>query len=378
MIQKATISLGILFIPVFFLFSSLFYSCSGGEPPDRQVDTFELHRGTNIAHWLSQSDARGEQRKAFFTRSDVDTLAALGFDHLRIPVDEEQLWDESMNKHEEAFALLHDAIGWCRDAGLRVVVDLHILRSHHFNAGERPLWTEASAQEQFLDLWRDLSGELKEYSTGLVAYELMNEAVADNPDDWNNLLDRGIATVREQEPERKIVIGSNRWQSVDTFDDLRIPENDTNIILSFHFYHPFAFTHYKASWVKIGEYTGPVHYPGMVVEKSDREGLPEELLRWIRDGGGYYDSDTLRSMMQEPLAFAREHQLPLYCGEFGVYPTAPRPDRLRWYADMIRILEDEGIAWATWCYKGSFGIYHEDGSLDMELVNRLIPKKEQL
>jgi len=89
---------------------------------------FEIRRGTNISHWLSQSTRRGEERARFFTEKDVELIASLGFDHIRLPVDEEQLWDEAGNKEPEAFALLHSAIGWAQTNKLRIIVDLHILR----------------------------------------------------------------------------------------------------------------------------------------------------------------------------------------------------------------------------------------------------------
>ena len=48
----------------------------------------KIKRGTNISHWLSQSDERGEKRRAHFTKQDADLLAASGLDHLRLPMDE--------------------------------------------------------------------------------------------------------------------------------------------------------------------------------------------------------------------------------------------------------------------------------------------------
>ena len=74
-----------------------------------QGSEFAIYRGINISHWLSQSGRRGQARKEYFTAKDVKYLASLGFDHLRLPVDEEQLWDEGGNKEEDAFGLLHDA-----------------------------------------------------------------------------------------------------------------------------------------------------------------------------------------------------------------------------------------------------------------------------
>ncbi len=122
---------------------------------------FRVKRGVNISHWLSQSGTRGEKRRDLFQEGDVQFIAKIGYDHIRLPVDEEQLWDESGEKEAEAFELLHNGLKWAQKYNLRVIVDLHVLRSHHFNAEERPLWTDPQAQDKFLELWQDLSSELR-------------------------------------------------------------------------------------------------------------------------------------------------------------------------------------------------------------------------
>jgi endoglucanase len=48
--------------------------------------TFDIKRGINISHWLSQCDGRSE-RQSWFTQQDVAYLADLGFDQVRIRVD---------------------------------------------------------------------------------------------------------------------------------------------------------------------------------------------------------------------------------------------------------------------------------------------------
>lgn len=342
-----------LAIAVFFLISG----CGTGESREEWPgEAYVLQRGVNISHWLSQSGRRGEERRTFFTEPDVEFIAGIGYDHIRVPIDEEQMWDEAGNKEAEAFQLMHNAIGWASKNKLRVLIDLHILRSHHFNEAEKPLWTQPEAQERFYQCWRELSDELSAYPLGLVGYELMNEPVADDPEEWNILVANATAEIRKREPARKIVIGSNMWQSVDTFDDLRVPENDPNIILSFHFYTPFLLTHYTARWTAIRDYNGPVHYPGMSVAEEDLEGLPAEVAEAVNRSNGYFDRDVLESLMQKPIQKARELGLPLYCGEWGCLPTVPREALLQWYADMRWCLEKNDIGWANWDYKGGFGI----------------------
>ncbi|UCD52911.1 MAG: cellulase family glycosylhydrolase [Phycisphaerales bacterium] len=335
-------------------------------------DAFEIRSGTNISHWLSQSGRRGEARRQWFTEKDVKLIASLGFDHIRLPIDAGQMWDEAGHKEVEAFELLHNAIGWARDNKLRVIVDLHILRSHHFNEDEKPLWTEPAAQEKFFQLWRELSAELRRYSVALVAYELMNEPVADDPDDWNRLVAKAVAVIRVNEPHRKIVIGSNRWQSTSTFDQLRIPAGDRDIILSFHFYTPMLITHYKASWTSVGKYKGPVNYPGLLVKEEDIEGLPEDVARIVRNNNGTYDGAKLEALLAKPLALAQKLDLPLYCGEWGALPTVARDARMQWYRDMRSNLEKHGIAWANWDYKGGFGIVTRNGQPDREFIEVLL------
>jgi endoglucanase len=330
---------------------------------------FRIEKGTNISHWLSQSSRRGQEREAFFQRDDVEYLASLGMDHLRFPVDEEQMFDEAGNKEAEAFALLHNALGWCREYGLRAIVDLHILRSHHFNEDEKPLWTDPEEQAQFIELWQVFSDELAQYPNGMLAYELMNEPVADDPEEWNRLVASAHTAIRALEPERTIVIGSNRWQSAQTFDQLSIPEGDEHILLSYHFYEPFLLTHYQASWTNIAEYDGPVHYPGMLVEAEEYAELSPEMQELVDGRMHLYNRDTLEKMMQKPIAMAKATGLPLYCGEWGVIESAPREDRLRWYRDMKAIFEENGIAYANWDYKSnSFGLVSYEGVVNDELV----------
>jgi endoglucanase len=167
--------------------------CSSNIKSGEESGEFTIRTGVNVSHWLSQSKKRGDERTNYITKADFDTIASVGFDHVRIPIDEEQMWDEEGNKETEAFELLHNAITWALSAKLRAIVDLHIVRSHHFIAETNPLWTEPVEQEKLVDLWRQLSEELKQYPNNMVAYEILNEAVADDPEDWNNLLGEIIA-----------------------------------------------------------------------------------------------------------------------------------------------------------------------------------------
>ncbi len=332
-------------------------------------EKFVIKRGTNIAHWLSQSKRRGAERASFITEKDIKYIDSLGFDHVRLPIDEEQMWDETGKRNEDAFVLLKNCLDWCGKAELRAVVDLHILRSHHFNEGDKPLWTKPAEQDKFIALWKDLSSFLKDYPNGMLAYEPMNEPVADDPEQWNNLLARMIDSLRSWEPGRVLVLGSNRWQSAQTFDTFRVPENDTNLILSYHFYEPFYLTHYKAAWTNLKDFEGKVNYPGKIIigqgainKPGNKDDLLMELSK-LPNMNQEYNIDTLEYMMRKTFALSEKTKLPLYCGEFGIFMDFFPEAKLAWYRDMVAIFDKHNVAYANWNYKSTaFGIVDDKGN----------------
>jgi len=328
--------------------------------------SFRIMKGTNLGLWLSQSEQRGEARQKFITEKDIRFIDSLGFDHVRLPVDEVQLWDENEKRHDEAFSLMQNCLEWCRKAGLRVIIDLHILRSHYFDAKEKPLWTKVGEQDKFIRLWKDLSTCLHSWPEGMVAYELMNEPVADDPEQWNHLLMRATDSIRKWEPHRVIVIGSNMWQSASTFDRLRVPANDTNIVLSFHFYEPAVLTHYHAEWTEFRDFNGKVSYPGQIVTDTKEPRFQK-----------VYNREILAGMMQKPIHMADSLKLQLYCGEFGVYREYWPEAKKAWYTDMVSIFNEHKIAYANWIYKDEgFGIVDLNNKPNLTLIRILTGKNQ--
>jgi endoglucanase len=116
---------------------------------------FEIRRGVNLSHWLSQCFG-WSPRATFITEDDIRFIARVGYDHVRIPIDEKELWTTDGRPSEEAFGYLTRALDWCARHKLRAIVDLHTVRAHHFNAanegGANTLWSDPAAQENFLRL----------------------------------------------------------------------------------------------------------------------------------------------------------------------------------------------------------------------------------
>lgn len=328
------------------------------------MNKFNIKRGINISHWLSQVFGFSPI-ETFITSDDISYISQKGFDHVRLPIDEEQLWDDKEQKIELGWSKMLWFIDESLKNNLKVIVDLHILRSHHFNnsnnnEGAMTLWVDPKAQERFLDIWTQLSTVLKKYPTDKVAYELMNEPVAPHHDDWNRLIGKAMSHIRTLESERVIFWGSNMWQFASTFPFLEVPPNDKNIVLSFHTYEPIMVTHYKAGWMLYKDYDGPVHYPGISFpEESLNEYFKtadQKAIDYIKNLNGYFDKSKLYENIKIAIDRAKELDLPLYCGEFGCLPTPGRTIRMQYYRDIISIFDANNIAYTAWDYKGDFGI----------------------
>ena len=291
-----------------------------------EVNNFKIQRGTNVSHWLSQSEERGEVREKHIQEDDFARLDSLGFDFVRLPIDEVQFWDEQGNKLPEAWELMNNAIQWAEKHHLRTIVDLHIIRSHYFNAvneggaDANTLFISEKSQQDLINMWYQLSDVLKVYSNDSVAYEFMNEPVAEDHEQWNQLIAKVHKALREREPQRTLVIGSNMWQGYETMKYLKVPENDKNIILSFHYYNPMILTHYGAWWTPIGKYTGKVNYPGIIVSKEDYEAAPDSLKKELEPYlTQEWNIDKIRADFKDAIEAAKKYNLQLFCGEWGAY-----------------------------------------------------------
>ena len=383
--RKSILALAVIISALF-----LTTSCKNkGQDQDQtqagQVNNFRIKRGTNMSHWLSQSEQRGEARRLHIQEDDFARLKELGFDFVRIPIDEVQFWDEEGNKLPEAWDLLKNALDWSRKYDLRAIVDLHIIRSHYFNAvneddkAANTLFTSDEAQEGLINLWRQLSEFLKDRSNDWVAYELMNEPVAPEHEQWNQLVAKVHKALRELEPQRTLVIGSNMWQGHETMKYLKVPEGDKNIILSFHYYNPMLLTHYGAWWSPLcAAYKGKVNYPGVLVSKEDFDAAPAAIKDQLKPyTEEVWNIDKIREQFKDAIEAAKKYDLQLFCGEWGVYEPVDRELAYNWYRDVLTVFDEYNIAWTTWCYDADFGFWDQQrhSFKDRPLVELLMSGK---
>lgn len=325
-----------------------------------QTSEFKLNRGVNLDHWLSQRGVGVDIDSNYITKKDFEKIKELGFDFVRVPIEEQLMYNADLTRRKIGFDLLDSAVKWSAELDLRMICDLHIIRSFHFNSenGEaNTLFEKEEAQDNYVKVWMDIQKFLKDTPEDKVAYELLNEVTTPDPENWNKLIAKVHAAIRENEPTRKIIIGSNHWQIPSTFPDLRVPDGDKNLILSFHYYNPNVITHYQASWAEFKDYKGAIQYPGdVLVDKSYFESISDEGLKAMRQGMcGEWNMERMEQEILIAKNVADSLGLPLFCGEFGVFPYHIDKDmKVRWYEDCMAIFKKHNIASCHWGWKNDF------------------------
>ena len=175
-----------------------------------------------------------------------------------------------------------------------------------------------------------------------------------------------MSAIRAVDTVHTIVVTAANWGSYNNLANLPV-YRDANLIYTFHFYDPFMFTHQGASW------TSPSMVPLAGVPFPYGAGpmpaCPPELKgTWVESSLNSYATDgtvaNVKKLIDIAVQFRDERQVPVYCGECGVYMLNSDPDqRVYWYNVVRSYLEEKKLAWTTWDYEGGFGLFQK-GSND--------------
>src|ERR1039458_6045536 len=186
----------------------------------------------------------------YFTEKDVARIRELGFNHVRLPFSYRHFESDARpgQWREEGFRLLDRMIGWCRQHGLWVLLDLHSApgcQASDWNAesahGEVQLWDNASDQEQVAALWHEIARRYRNEPT-VLAYEVLNEPDTQFPSQVASLNAfhlRCIRAIREVDKRHIIVVDGDKHAT-----DLRALDSatftDPQVLAAFHFYHQYT------------------------------------------------------------------------------------------------------------------------------------------
>lgn len=325
-------------------------------------------KGINLGGWLSQCVAYTEEHfNGFITKEDIERIASLGLDHVRLPIDYDVFMKETDGQdivNAEGLSHIDDCISWCRKCGLHLILDLHKAKGYMFDSNEVSdsdrFFEDEMLQEAFYETWEMFAGKYGK-NKDVMAFELLNEVV--NPayeDKWNEIANTVIKRIRAIAPDIYIIVGGVNYNNVLAVPGIKV-SGDGKIVYNFHCYEPLCFTHQKAYWVEGMTEDFDMSYPEtMEVMRERSEAFSKDHMGAVYDkrldaGGDFFDI-----LFRDAVDYAAENNVPLYCGEYGVIDRAPLPDTLRWMKDINKYFVKYGIGRALWNYKNKdFGLVDE-------------------
>ena len=280
-----------------YMMQSSGFAGSQHEIKDKLIDLMgESNTETFFTQW----------RANHFTQRDVDSLAAWGFNSIRIPmhynlftlpIEEEAVPGEN-TWIETGFELIDDVLEWAAPHDIYVILDMHAAPGgqgagseiNDYDPSKPSLWESQENRDKLVALWTRIADRYKD-NEWIGGYDLINETHWDLP---GNALLREVfeditAGIRSVDPNHIIFIEGNSYAN--DHSGLTPPWDD-NMVYSFHKY-----------W--------STNNPGD--------------LDWI-------------------LPLRTQYNVPLWMGESGENSNT-------WFTDAVSLFEDNNIGWAWWAVR---------------------------
>jgi endoglucanase len=246
-------------------------------------------------------------RENYVTQADIQFIKRAGFNTVRVPlhwglfVTPGAAEDGSADTFDrEGWALLDRMVGWCRDAGLRVIVDLHAAPggqtgvNHDDGVGFPLTFYVPRYRDMTVALWKAIAAHYRD-EPAVLGYDLLNEPISPYSDEayLNPRLEplyREIVTaIRSVDAHHVVLLAGGQWSTSFAMFDRPF---DANAVYT---YHKF----------------------------------------WAAPS---------RDSLQSYLNFSKRWNVPILIGETGEMNNA-------WNARFRALHEQFGIGWVFWPYK---------------------------
>ena len=245
-------------------------------------------------------------RENHFTKRDVDSLAAWGFNSIRVPLHYNlftlPIQDEPNSGQntwlDEGFNIIDNILDWAKPHKMYVILDLHAAPGGQgrntdisdYDPDKPSLWESEQNKSKTVALWKKIAERYKD-NEWIGGYDLLNEPNWELPGgvDLKDLYVRITNAIREVDDKHIIIIEGNDYAN--NFTGLTPPWDD-NLVYSFHKY-----------W----------------------NSTNADDLNWI-------------------LPMREQHNVPLWMGESGENSNT-------WYTDAVTLFEDNNVGWAWWAMK---------------------------
>lgn len=325
--------------------------------------------GHEHEHRAAMAEVLGEEKAQyffdrlihhFFTDADAEFFQSLGLNCIRVPFNYRHFIDDDNPTviKESGFKLLDNIVDICARHNLYVILDLHAVpggqnQDWHSDSGigKALFWDFKLFQDQAIDLWIALA---KHYvgNPVIAGYNPLNEPADPKHTRLIAWYDRVEKAIRGVDPDHILFIDGNTY----AMDFSHFTSIMPNAVYACHDYANLGFP---------------------IVGQAPYTGTQEQ-------------NDKLRRTFDRKAEFSRNHNVPLWNGEFGpVYadPTADKDaektniSRFGVLKEQLNIYAESKIHWSIWLYKdiGYQGMVHlSRDSPYMRLIAPFVAKKQKL
>ena len=313
-------------------------------------------RGVNVTNWFQVNGAK-QIHFTKYTKNDFEQLKSLGVDVFRLPINLHFMTNGSPSYTLDPLFLyfLDQVIDWTEELNIHLIID-----NHTFDVNTN---TDVNIDKVLIPVWKQMAEHFKNRSNKIY-YEILNEPHGITDARWNQIQQAVVDSIRTIDTTHTIIVGPADWNSYSKLSAMPVYK-DKNLIYTFHFYDPFIFTHQGASWSGMAPLAG-VPFP---YDAARMPAYPTELdatASWVKNEllYNYKNNGTVakvQSQLNVAINFSKARNVPVFCGEFGVYiPNSPETDRIYWYEEVRKYLEQNNVAWTIWDYRGGFGLFEKN------------------
>ena len=255
---------------------------------------------TVLFRGLSISDPDKIERQGHWNKTHFEQVKKTGAMIVRIPVHPVAWRERTPEKYVE---LLHEAVEWCTDLGMYVIIDWHSIGNLWMELFQDPMYN--TTKTETYEFWRTIARNFAGHNT-VAFYELFNEPTIYRGElgslpwsEWKKINEHMISLIRAYDSETIPLVAGLDW----AYDLSPLRDDPVNAEGIAYVTHPYAF----------------------------KRGQPWEP-RW-----------------EENFAFAAS-QYPVVATEFGMHTDMNAPDYNDYGIRIINFLEERGISWMCWVY----------------------------
>ncbi len=182
----------------------------------------------------------------FITEKDIEAIAGLGLNMVRVPINHRALDDGA------GWRMLDRLMDWCERHRVYVMLDMHSApggQSGVFvcDPDTPDLWAAKANQDATVELWRELALRYRDREI-LMGYDLLNEPGPFWGFQLVEFYERITLAIRKVDPDHLIIVEGNHLAA--DFSIFTKAPKDSNVAYSFHTYN---FTSHKTCEKQLNE-----------------------------------------------------------------------------------------------------------------------------